>query len=108
MAAKFLRALCGLLAIGPVTAADDAGWKAGFAAVKITPEVPVMMSGYANRVKPFERVAQDIFAKAIVLEDSAGQRAVLVTSDLVGMDPWFVEPLVREIMAKTGLKREQL
>ncbi|HUR57320.1 MAG TPA: hypothetical protein VM029_06400 [Opitutaceae bacterium] len=108
MAARLLHALFAVLVACQAAAADDTRWKAGFATVKITPEVPVMMAGYANRVKPFERVAQDIYAKAIALEDGAGQRAILVTSDLVGMDPWFVEPLVREILAKTGLKREQL
>ena len=108
MAARLRRALFALLVACNLAAADDAGWKAGFASVKITPEVPVMLSGYGGRIKPFERVAQDIYAKAIALEDGAGQRAVIVTSDLVGMDPWFVEPLVRDILAKTGLKREQL
>ena len=90
-------------------AADStAEWKAGFAAVKITPEMPVMMAGYAGRIKPFQEVAQDIYAKALVLEDARGQRAVIVTTDLAGMTRTFVEPLAQKITAKTGLKREQL
>jgi hypothetical protein len=37
------------------TAADDALWKVGLASVKITPEVPLFMSGYSSRTKPFEK-----------------------------------------------------
>lgn len=92
---------------GPARA-GDADWKAGLASVKITPERPVMMSGYASRIKPFERVVQDIHAKAIVLEDNAGQRALILTSDLIGMPNWFAEPLAEQITAKTGLTREQI
>lgn len=94
-------------AIAPAMAAD-VEWKAGIATVKITPEMPVMMAGYANRIKPFERVALDIHAKAIVLEDREGQRAVIVTSDLIGMPSWFAEPLAEQIREKTGLSREQI
>jgi neutral ceramidase len=83
-------------------------WKAGFASVKITPEKPVLMYGYANRVKPFERVAQDIYAKALVLEDEQGRRAVIVTTDLGAMPGSFADPLAQRITEKTGLQREQI
>ena len=87
----FFLVLC-LAIAGSSTAAPaaDAAWKASFASIKITPEMPVMMAGYAGRIRPFERVQQDIHAKALLLEDAAGQRAVLVTSDLAGMARWFV------------------
>ena len=88
--------------------AAELPWKAGFATVKITPEKPVMMSGYANRIKPFERVVQDIYAKALVLEDAGGQRSLILTSDLIGMNRAFAEPLAKEIGEKTGLAREQI
>ena len=95
-------------AMSVAAAAAPAEWHAGFAAVKITPEKPVMMSGYANRIKPFERVEQDIHAKALVLADAAGQRTVIVTSDLSGMSRWFVEALTGRITEKTGLRRDQI
>src|SRR5271166_6978878 len=68
-------------------AADSPGtsWKAGAAAVKITPEKMMWMAGYATRTKPAEGVAQDLFAKALVLEDATGKRLVIVTFDLVGI-----------------------
>src|SRR5438128_2107605 len=42
--------------------AVETEWKAGLAEVKITPDKPVPMAGYAARTKPFEDVAQDIYA----------------------------------------------
>jgi hypothetical protein len=64
---------------------SDTSWKAGAAVVKITPESMMWMAGYATRTKPAEGVAQDLFAKALVLEDGAGHRLVIVTFDLVGI-----------------------
>ncbi len=103
-----LRVVAFLLCCSSFVQGAEAEWKAGLASVKITPQVPVMMSGYANRIKPFERVVQDIYAKALVLEDQNGQRGVIVTCDLIGMRQSFAEPLAERIREKTGLRREQI
>src|ERR1700731_674338 len=60
--------------------AGEPAWKVGLAQVKITPEQPVLLSGYGGRTKPFEKVAADLYVKAMVLDDGAGQRGVIVTS----------------------------
>lgn len=73
-----------LFLVAPVHAVEG-GWKAGAAQARITPEGPMWMAGYAARNKPSEGVAQDLFAKALALEDSAGNRFVLVTMDLIGI-----------------------
>jgi neutral ceramidase len=78
------------------------------ASVKITPERPVPMAGYAARTKPFEQVEADIFVKALALEDAAGQRAVLVTSDLIGFTAAVADGICAGANEKTGLKREQI
>ena len=62
-----------------------AGWKAGKAKVNITPERPIWMSGYASRDKPAQGKLTDLWAKCLVLEDGDGNRAVLVTMDLIGL-----------------------
>jgi hypothetical protein len=49
------------------------GWRAGVAAVDITPEGSIWLAGYAARRKPSESVAQPIHAKALALEP-AGRR----------------------------------
>ena len=60
-------------------------WKAGAAFVKITPEKPMWMAGYASRTAPSDGVQQDLFAKALALEDAEGHRLVIVTMDLIGI-----------------------
>jgi hypothetical protein len=86
----------------------QAAWKVGLAEIKITPEMPVLMSGYAARTKPFEKVVAELYAKALVLEDASGNRAVLVTTDLLGFPAEVAEPICERLQKKTGLKREQI
>src|SRR5215831_6070517 len=99
--------LCVSLLSGGVRPGDDE-WKAGIASIKITPEVPVQMAGYASRIKPFEKVNDDLYAKALALEDSQGHRAVVVTSDIIGFTAEIAEPICKQICEKTKLKREQI
>ncbi len=70
----FARAAMSLCFARTSLAAAEPEWKVGLAQVKITPEQPVPMSGYAGRTKPFEKVAADLYVKALVLEDRDGQR----------------------------------
>lgn len=94
-----------LVAARPTPAAE---WKVGLASIKITPNVPVMMDGYSSRNRPYDKVETDLFAKALVLEDNAGHKGLLVTHDLVGMTSDVSEPICERIIQKTGLKREQI
>lgn len=88
--------------------AAEGEWKVGLAAIKITPETPVPMAGYASRVKPYERVEQDIYAKVLALEDGQGHRAVLVTTDLLGLPRVVAEPVCERIEQRIGLARSQI
>jgi hypothetical protein len=103
-------AVLGLLALLSPAAAHAGGpeLKVGLARVKITPERPVFLSGYASRNRPFDRVTTDLYAKALALEDRGGHLAVLVTTDLLGLPAAVAEPVCQRIGSKTGLKREQI
>ncbi len=74
--------------------------KAAAATVKITPTEPLPMSGYGSRKdKPAEGTEQDLFAKALAIEDENGNRVVMVTSDLIGITATLradVEKLAKE------------
>src|SRR5271157_4544517 len=83
-------------------------WKAGLAQVLITPQKPLWMAGYASRTKPSEGVAQDLYAKALGLEDPAGKRAVLVTSDLLGFPAEVSHNIAGRVEKKHHLTRSQL
>lgn len=98
----------GLLIIASPAWAAEPEWKAGVAQTKVTPEQPMMMSGYGSRKKPFEKIGTDLYVKALVLEDSEGHRGVLVTSDLLGFSAEIAEPICERIEKSTGIKREQI
>lgn len=89
-------------------ATTESSWKAGVATVSITPETPVPMAGYASRTKPFENVAQPIHAKALALEDARGHRAVLITTDLIGIARAVAQPVCDRIRERTGLARNEV
>lgn len=86
----------------------QAQWRAGLAEVNITPQEPIFLAGYASRNKPSEGVLTDLFVKVLALEDAAGQRGVLITSDLIGFPAEVSEPICERIRAKTGLERARI
>jgi hypothetical protein len=106
--AAALLGLWALLFTATPTRAADPDWKVGLAEVKITPEQPVLMAGYASRTRPFDKVATDLYAKALALEDRDGHVAVLVTTDLIGLQAAVAEPVCQRLAAKAGLRREQV
>src|SRR5262245_38930814 len=97
-----------LIFVVPAARAAEPEWKVGLARAKITPDKPLFLAGYASRNRPFDKVETDLYVKALVLEDRAGHRAVVVTSDLIGFSAAVAEPIARRITEKTGLKREQI
>lgn len=98
----------GLLLLGAPGRAEDTDWKVGLARAKITPERPVFLAGYASRTKPFDKVATELYAKALALEDRDGHVAVLVTTDLIGLTAAVAEPICQRLATKAGLKRGQI
>jgi len=105
------RLLCSALllfgaAVAP--AQPSPGWRAGAAAVVITPERPMRMGGYAGRLDSFTGVAQDLNAKALALQDPQGTRFVMVTLDLIGVLRGLREDVERQARERFGLAPEFL
>ncbi|MBL9213053.1 MAG: hypothetical protein JNL92_21505 [Opitutaceae bacterium] len=99
---------CALVAAISVLSAADAPWKAGFAALKITPTEPLMLAGYASRTIPARDVVDDLHLKVLALEDAAGGRSLLFTADLIGFRADFTESVCPRITAATGIPRERI
>jgi hypothetical protein len=97
-----------LVLLTGVSTAQQTDWKVGLAQVNVTPQMPMPMSGYGGRTKPFEKVAGELYVKAMVLEDKDGRRGVIVTSDLLGFPASVAEPICDRLGKKIGLKREQI
>jgi neutral ceramidase len=87
-------ALLAVAVAAPLPAVAAPQWKAGLGRVDITPQRPIWMSGYASRNHPSEGVLQKLWAKALALEDAKGRRAVIVTTDLVGLPRALVTVVV--------------
>ena len=89
-------------------AAAESTWKAGVAKVKITPEKPLWMSGYAARDRPAEGTLHDLWARAVALEDPSGDRVVMVTADLCGIDRGLSNRVRDRLKEKHGLERKSV
>ena len=86
----------------------QAGWKAGVAKIVITPKEPLWMGGYAVRDKPADGKLHDLWAKALFLEDASGNKALLITADLVAFSK-VVSGRIRDgLQSKMGLSRAQI
>ncbi|MFW6170392.1 MAG: neutral/alkaline non-lysosomal ceramidase N-terminal domain-containing protein [Planctomycetota bacterium] len=78
-------------------------WQAGTASAVITPEEPLRMRGYAARKEPAEGTEQELFAKALAIEDRAGQRVVIVTMDLIGVLGRLRETVAQQVQEQYQL-----
>ena len=81
----------------PLQAASESVWKAGIAKAVITPEQPLWMAGYSGRKSPATTALHDLWIKVLVLEDSRGQRGVLLTSDLAGLSRTIYQNVLKKI-----------
>ena len=78
---------------------------AGTAKILITPTTPIPMSGYGGRNDPFKGVHDDLFARVIVFSDGIN-KAVLITTDLIGISNSIWEETAKRITKETGIKKE--
>ncbi len=105
---RIFRSLLLLGALLPSALLASESWKAGLARVPITPRRGLWMAGYAARRGPSQGVAQEIYAKALALEDATGQRSVLVTTDLLGFTAALAKQVAERAKARFGLPRDRL
>jgi len=90
-------AICLIGLVLPCRADDAVEWKAGVATVVVTPSQPMWMAGYASRTKPSDGVLSELHAKALAIQDSAGTRAVIVTTDLISIPRVLREQVVAAV-----------
>ncbi len=92
----------------PLEALPPGELKAGLAKTVITPQKPLWMAGYAARTKPAEGKLQDLYAKALAIEDESGNRLVIVTSDILGFPRKTADSITAEAGRRYGLGREAI
>ena len=72
------------------------------------PPYPIWLAGYGSRNRPSGKVLQDIFAKAVALEDKTGSITVLVTIDLLGSSRTLSDQVSEQAWKEFGLPRDRL
>lgn len=92
----------------PAAGAASDQWRAGVAQAVITPEQPMWMAGYAARTKPAEGKVHDLHAKALVLQDSQGNRLAVVTLDLLGIDRTMRDWIADRVERRHGIAPKNL
>lgn len=97
-------ALFGIQAAGQTTA----GWKAGVARCDITPKTPMWLAGYGSRDRVSEGTIHPIWAKAMVLQDATGHRAVLVTTDVLGFPKEMSDSIRDRLKKEFGFERADI
>ena len=85
-----------------------AGWKAGIAKTVITPEENIWLAGYGGRNRPADGKIHDLWAKALALEDSLGNRSVLVTLDLLGLSKPVSDRIRERLKSELNLTKARI
>lgn len=110
---KSMRALAGLspalliLFCLPIVSAAP-GWKAGTAKTIITPTQALWLAGYGGRDRPAAGKVTELWIKALALEDAAGHRAIILTSDLLGIPQSIYRNTCAALKARFDLSPEQI
>lgn len=97
-----------LFAAEPKAAPLPLRWKAAAASIVITPTKNLMMAGYAGRNRPAEGKYQELFAKALALQDEQGQKFVIVTMDLIGVTQPIHHHIAERAQKELGLPVQSL
>ncbi|MBF0226700.1 MAG: neutral/alkaline non-lysosomal ceramidase N-terminal domain-containing protein [Desulfobacterales bacterium] len=83
-------------------------FKAGVAKTSITPVNYMWMAGYSGRSHPSNGFIHDIWIKVLALESCEGNRAIILTSDLLGIPKNLYEDLISELRSIIGIDRSEI
>jgi neutral ceramidase len=86
----------------------EALWKAGVAKTIITPAEPLWLAGYASRDKPSDGKVMELWLKVLALEDAGGHRAVILTSDTLGIPQSIYQHACGALNKQFGLEPSQV
>jgi len=79
----------------------------GVSQVNITPEQPVMMSGYDARKTPSTGVHDSLFASALFFSGKQN-KALIISADVIGFSSAFIDSIKKKIYQRTGLPYDKM
>ncbi len=91
-------------------AADQSGqelnWRVGIGRRVITPQTPVWLAGYGTKREPDGKI-HDLWVKVLALRAADGKRAVMATTDHMGMSKTIYESLYAKVNRRFSLDRSE-
>lgn len=87
----------------------DAGGnvKLGISQINITPELPVLMSGYDARQTPSTGIHDELYASALYFSGD-NTNVLLITTDLIAFSAGFTDDIKGLISSKTGIPPDNI
>lgn len=95
-----------LLSLGGTARCDEVNWQVGLSRRVITPQTDVWLAGYGSERAP-EGNIHELWLKVLAFQDPAGNRAVLATTDHMGMSRTIYEAIFVKLQERLGLERSQ-
>lgn len=89
-------------------AQENMDWRAGTATINITPTQSMWLGGYASRQSPSKGVRQEVWIKAVALEDQNGQKGVMVSMDLIVIPKGPSDRIRDRLEKEFNLSRSQI
>ena len=86
---------------------DFGALKGGAAKINITPPIGVWLSGYGSRNKPSEGILDELYAKALVLDDGQNTIAV-VSTDLLWITLEVTDQVRKIVKEKIGIPEKNV
>lgn len=81
---------------------------AGVSKVDITPQESVPLAGYGGPTRMSQGIDHPIWLKALAVQDSNNEIAVIVTADLVGLSQEMVRRIADDAQTRHGIARHRL
>ncbi|QDU10039.1 neutral/alkaline non-lysosomal ceramidase N-terminal domain-containing protein [Gimesia aquarii] len=95
--------------ISVLYAENQSTYLVGVAKIDITPEYPVLLSGYASRsTELISRVEQQLWARAIAVKNEQGQPHVLIAVDNCGVPASVTKAVVANLKQKYKINAENV
>ncbi|MGD9495133.1 MAG: neutral/alkaline non-lysosomal ceramidase N-terminal domain-containing protein [Armatimonadota bacterium] len=85
---------------------DEMSWEVGIGRRVITPTTPVWLAGYGTKRVP-EGTIHDLWVKVLALRDAQGRRAVMATTDHMGMSRTVYDAVFAQVRERFGLERSE-
>lgn len=84
------------------------GWRVGLGKADITPPIGIWLAGFAARTRPCDSIHDPLWARALVLENEWGERAAILTLDLLALTENQVNVIRRKVREWAGILPQNL